>query len=58
VDAQNPGDLGIYLLGLLLGLVAWIFNRESSRTKERLDAHEERLDNHSQRLRSLDGELE
>lgn len=50
------------LLGLVLVLVTWIFNREINRVNKRVDLNDERdnaqdklLSNHSQRLAINDG---
>lgn len=58
MDASPSGDLGAYLLGLLIGLIAWVFNRETSRTNARVSALEIRTNNHSERLAILDGKTE
>lgn len=58
MDATPPGDLGTYLLGLLIGLVCWVFNRETTRTNKKVDEHDARINDHSQRLTALDGKTE
>ena len=58
MDASLTGNLGLYLLGLLIGLVAWVFNRETTRTNNRVEQNTDRLNNHSERLAKLDGKTE
>ncbi len=65
MDASSSGNLVLLLLGLLISLMGWVFNREVSRANKRIDDNEERDDvqdrrlaNHAERLAIVDGNTE
>ncbi len=65
MDAQNPGNLELLLVSLLIAIMGWVFNREVSRANKRIDDVEQRndeqdvrLSNHAERLAIVDGNTE
>lgn len=62
MDAPNPGDLNspwvLLLVGVLIGLVGWIFKSDRDRTNRNVDKLYGRTDQHAQRLTALDGKTE
>lgn len=65
MDASSSGNLVLLLIGLLISLMGWVFNREVSRANKRIDDNEarddiqdRRLANHAERLAIVDGNTE
>jgi hypothetical protein len=65
MDASSSGNLILLLITLLVGLLSWVFNREVTRTNDRItaneardDAQDRKLSNHAERLAIVDGNTE